>query len=170
MKWAALTTVLVAMILGTGSFLAGRYYLSHEAEAEEFSEAAERQEGTTAQRLAWMKTRLNLSPEEFGRVCQLHTEYMADCRHMADELDVVRDRMKATLRERSEFDEVALAALKEYEAKYDQCERAATAYLLKSAAVMDRESRQIYLEMMLPRVFPDHHQVMQAKNAKEGRH
>lgn len=161
MRHSAAFTLLTAIALGVAAFFLGRLTSAPvntvSAGGDLLMPASD-----TAQTLAWMREELSLDEEEFTRFCQLHEAYMAECRRMSIEMDRIRDRLKATLQDRHDFDDVALAALADYERHYDVCERAATKHLMKVAASMDEESGRAYLKLMLPRIFPDHNAVMQA--------
>lgn len=161
MKSSAASTLIVALVLGAAAFLLGRLTSTPGGDSV-LVPASQLQAGNTANNLAWMRKELSLSEEEFTRFCALHDAYMAECRRMSAEMDKTRARLKSTLQNRHEFDDVALAALSEYEKQYDICERAATKHLMKAAAAMDAESGRAYLKLMLPRIFPDHDVVMQA--------
>jgi hypothetical protein len=122
-----------------------------------------------ASSLSWMRERFALDEQEFRQICALHEDYMRECPRMTAERDAVRERLRKVLAERQDFDEAARQTLRDYEKKYDACETAAIAHVMRAAAVMDAESRRAYLEAMLPRLFPDHHSMLHGTRLPEGK-
>ncbi|TDU66083.1 hypothetical protein EI77_03820 [Prosthecobacter fusiformis] len=148
-------TLLVALLLGIAAFLITRGLQNHQ-QSRNFSRKVAAQEQDTRANLAWMRTSLSLTEEEFERECAIHDAHRAECIRLCAEMDIARERLKIALQNNDEHSAEGQAAIRDYEIHFETSERAAIQHVKKVAAAMNPTAGQKYLKMMLPHLFPEH--------------
>ncbi|WP_078813561.1 hypothetical protein [Prosthecobacter debontii] len=151
--------MMTALLLGIIAFLVARGVLNHQRQ-KNFAQNIHALEQDTPALLAWMKTDLGLTDDEFARECRIHDEHMVEYRRLCDEMQASRERLKTALQESQNLsDEGQAAAIKDYEDHFEACERAVIQHVKHVAAAMNPKAGQTYLTMMLPHLFPDHENI-----------
>ena len=146
-------TFMVALLLGILGFLISKSVLNHhQAQAVHENPAATAPADTRTQ-LAWMRTTLGLSEEEFARECALHDAHRAEYHRLHVQMTAARDRLRSVLQTTPDQTPEALTAIRDYEQHLAACEHAAILHVQKVAAAMHPAARQKYLRLMLPHLF-----------------
>lgn len=104
--------------------------------------------------LAWMRTDLDLQPEQFTRIKQLHEQLEPRLLELAAQVDRLRSEFAAFERERVEEGEVDF--LKVAQAAADsrvldrECDASTRQLIAAATSVMTPEQRERYLEILAP--------------------
>ena len=105
--------------------------------------------------LAWLRTDLKLSEQQFAEVSRLHAAYRPQCEKMCMEIAGAREELEAAiLRNRGMNDEVQAAIRKHAETRA-KCRQAMLNHMYETAAVLDAAQASQYLKTMLPFVMDD---------------
>jgi hypothetical protein len=100
--------------------------------------------------LAWVKTELNLSEEQFAKVTALHVAYRPKCVEYCQNIMAAHEKLiRLTSRDREVTPELA-AAIREHAEVHAKCQHEMLEHLYKTAAVMNERQASRYLQVMLP--------------------
>jgi hypothetical protein len=138
--------LLVAVIAGLAAFFWMRSYQRPERNGVMLDSMPE---------LAWLRTDLKLSEQQFAEVSRLHAAYRPQCEKMCMEIAGAREKLEAAiLRNRGMNDEVQAAIRKHAETRA-KCRQAMLNHMYETAAVLDANQAGQYLKTMLPFVMDD---------------
>lgn len=109
-------------------------------------------------RLAWVRRELDLEPEQYRRLQEIHTQGESELRPLAEEVGRLRAQFANFERERLEagqvdFLQVARAAADSRRLD-QQCDEAAQRLIAAALAIMTPEQRRRYLELIAPARVP----------------
>ena len=93
--------------------------------------------------LAWARTDLKLTDEQFAKVSDLHAAYRPKCSDMCRLISEARGRIEAAARGSREMTPELEAAIREHAETQIQ-------HMYETAAVLDRHQATRYLETTLP--------------------
>jgi hypothetical protein len=100
--------------------------------------------------LAWVKTELKLSEEQFARVSALHVAYRPKCVEYCQAIAAAHEQLvRLTRRDREVTPELA-AAIREHAEVHAKCQREMLRHLYETAAALNEQQASRYLEVMLP--------------------
>lgn len=158
---SGLLILLVALLLsGTGYFssrlLKGR-------SSEECAACAASSVKTT-DALSWMQRDFALSDAEFAKVCELHNAYIPRCDAMCQRMAAASSRLSSSLQPNPVMTAEAQAALHEYEAARDECQRATLQHVLDTAAVMKPEAGRSFVQKVLPHLLTSRQHVSELQH------
>ena len=100
--------------------------------------------------LAWVRTDLKLTDEQFAKVSDLHAAYRPKCTDMCRLISEARGRIEAAARGSREMTPELEAAIREHAETQIQCQKAMLKHIYETAAVLDRHQATRYLETTLP--------------------
>ena len=137
----ALILLAIAVVAGVAAFCFTR---SHKM--------AERQELRldAMPELAWIRTDLKLSDEQFAKVSELHSAYRPRCMEMCGRISQAHEKVEAAARSGGSMTPELKAAIQEHAETHAQCQQAMLKHIYETAAVLDKEQAARYLETMLP--------------------
>lgn len=145
-------TVMVALLLGIFGYLISKSIQNH------YRMLAGGQGAHS--HLAWMRPVLGLSEAEFTRECAIHDAHRAECARLCARMDTARDRLEQALQTGPLHSTEGQSAIRDYELQLAACERAVIHHVKEVAASMNPAASERYLQLMLPRLLPDHHHLL----------
>ena len=118
----------------------------------------------TTDALAWMQHDFALSDDEFAKVCALHNDYLPHCDAMCQRMAAASERLSNALQPNPVMTAEAQAALHEYEAARDECQRATLQHVLDTAAVMKPEAGRSFVQKVLPHLLTSRQHVSELQH------
>jgi hypothetical protein len=100
--------------------------------------------------LAWVRTELKLTDEQFAKVSQLHLAYRPKCMEMCHRISEARGKLEELSGKDRKLTPELDAALVDYARIHAECQRAMLSHLYETAAVLDGNQASRYLETMVP--------------------
>ncbi len=100
--------------------------------------------------LAWVRTELKLSDEQFAEVSKLHSDYRPRCVEMCGKIATAHGRMVALAGRGREISPELETAIREYAATRAECQQAMLKHIYQTAGVLDKDQAARYLETTLP--------------------
>lgn len=100
--------------------------------------------------LAWVRTDLKLTDEQFTKVSDLHVGYRPKCMEMCRAISEAHEKIERMAGKSREFSPELEAALREHAEIHVQCQAAMLKHIYQTAAAMDEKQASRYLETMLP--------------------
>ena len=100
--------------------------------------------------LAWIKTDLKLSEEQFAKVRELHAAYRPHCEEMCHRIASTRERVQAAAAHSREMTPELEKAIREHAETRAQCQAEMLRHIYRTAATLDKDQASRYLETMLP--------------------
>ncbi|MBB5040297.1 hypothetical protein [Prosthecobacter dejongeii] len=114
--------------------------------------------------LAWMRTTLALSEEEFARECAQHEGQRAECARLCSQLQEARKQLRLAQQTHGP----GAATTQTHELHVKSCEQTALQHLKKVATAMNPQAAQAYVRQMLPHL-PADHETLQFITSTAGR-
>lgn len=101
--------------------------------------------------LAWLRTELKLTDEQFTKVSRLHVAYRPECMEMCRDISEAHEKTEGlTAVKVREMTPELEAAIREHALIHADCQQAMLKHLYETAAVLDDTQASRYLETMLP--------------------
>lgn len=100
--------------------------------------------------LAWVRTELKLTDEQFAKVSQLHADYRPRCEEMCRQIAEARADLEAIALKSREVGPDLQAAIRQHAETRERCRQAMFRHMYDTAAVLDEDQAARYLETMLP--------------------
>lgn len=100
--------------------------------------------------LAWVKSELKLSDEQFANVSALHAAYRPKCLEMCGKIAAAHEKVEEQIRENPAVTPELESAIHEHAAIHADCQQAMLVHIFQTAAVLDREQAALYMKEMLP--------------------
>lgn len=100
--------------------------------------------------LAWVKSELKLSDEQFAKVSALHAVYRPKCLEMCGKIAAAHEKVEDLIGENPAVTPELESAIHEHAAIHADCQQAMLVHIFQTAAVLDREQAALYLKEMLP--------------------
>jgi hypothetical protein len=143
MKKGALL-LLVAMVAGMAAFCVMRW---HKGEGHSHGSGVVLD---AMPELAWLRTELRLSDEQFAKVKELHAAYRPKCVEMCRRISEAHGRIEALASANRVITPDYQAALKEHAEIHVECQEAMLKHLYETAGTLREDQAKRYLEAMLP--------------------
>jgi Spy/CpxP family protein refolding chaperone len=100
--------------------------------------------------LAWMREELDLTDDQFAKVSELHAEYRPTCVEMCERIAQAHERLEAAAHSSDQISDELRAAIADHAQIHADCQEAMVGHLYRTAATLNKEQAQHYLETMLP--------------------
>ena len=100
--------------------------------------------------LAWVRTDLKLTDEQFAKVSELHVAYRPRCVDMCRRISKAHDKVEAAAHGGGTMTHELETAIREHAETQVECQRAMLKHIYETAAVLDKDQASRYLETMLP--------------------
>lgn len=100
--------------------------------------------------LAWIRTDLKLTDEQFAKVSELHAAYRPKCEELCNRISQAHEKVAAAARSSGSMTSGLEAAIQEHAETHAQCQQAMLRHMYETAALLDKEQSVRYLETMLP--------------------
>ncbi len=143
----ALVVLLMALVAGLAAFCVMRSYQQKKSHSGVMLDAMPE--------LAWLRTELHLSEQQFAEVSRLHAAYRPKCEEMCMEIAKARHELEAaTLRNRGMNAEVE-AAIRKHADTRAKCRQEMLRHMYETAALLDADQAARYLQTMLPFAMDD---------------
>lgn len=137
----AVILLTVALIAGVAAFCFSRSHKMAEQHGLRLGAMPE---------LAWIRTDLNLTDEQFAKVSELHVAYRPKCMELCDRISQAHEKVEVAARNSGSMTSGLEAAIREHAETHAQCQQAMLKHMYETAAVLDKEQAARYLETMLP--------------------
>jgi len=105
--------------------------------------------------LAWVRADLHLTDEQFAKVSDLHVAYRPKCVEMCRCMEQSRTKVEALSRKERTVTPELESAIGEHAEVSARCQRAMLKHIYDTAAVLDRNQADRYLNTMLPYALGD---------------
>jgi hypothetical protein len=100
--------------------------------------------------LAWVRSELELTDEEFAKVAELHASYRPKCVEMCRRIAEAHEKLdRLAERDAAVSDELRLA-IREHAIIHAECQETMLEHLYQTAALLDSRKAAKYLDTMLP--------------------
>lgn len=136
--------LLILMAAITAGILA--YYLSREHSSPQTNQVWL----DSMPELAWLRTDLKLTDEQFSKVEQLHRDYRPVCAEMCRRISESKAAVAKLSKSEGEMTTDLATAIKNHGNVIAECKRSMLDHLYKTAAQMDEQQAKRYLEATLP--------------------
>ena len=133
--------LLLALVVGVFAFFAVRSHKiqsRHEVLIDNLPE------------LAWVRSELKLSNEQFAKVSELHVGYRPKCLEMCHRIRKAHERLELASQGADAVSPELKAAIDDHARVHAECQEAMLEHLYETAAVLDDTQADRYLEVMLP--------------------
>ena len=100
--------------------------------------------------LAWLRTELQLSDEQFAKVKELHIAYRPKCVEMCRRISEAHEKIESFAEAHRVITPDYKAALKEHADIHVECQEQMLRHLYETAAMLNGDQAKRYLEAMLP--------------------
>ncbi len=100
--------------------------------------------------LAWVRTELKLTDEQFAKVSELHAAYRPKCKELCRSISDAHEKMEGLARKDRNLTPELEEALREHARIHVESQQAMLKHLYETAAVLDHNQASRYLEAMLP--------------------
>jgi len=100
--------------------------------------------------LVWLRTDLKLSDEQLSKVEQLHLNYRPVCAEMCKRISESRANVSELARTQDAMSEDLAEAIEKHGQVIAECKRSMLAHIYQTAALMDEQQAQRYLEITIP--------------------
>lgn len=133
--------LLISLIVGFCVFFAARSHKAPSSHAALIDDLPD---------LEWCRSELNLSPEQFEKVRELHVAYRPTCEEMCHRIRKAHLRLEEASQGAQGVTPELKAAIEDHARIHAECQEAMLEHLYETAAILDEEQAQRYLTMMLP--------------------
>lgn len=100
--------------------------------------------------LAWMRTDLKLTDEQFSKAEQLHREYSPVCAEMCRRISESEAAVAKLANAQGSMSDELIKAIENHGYVIASCKRGMLEHIYKTASVMDEQQARRYLEVALP--------------------
>ncbi len=100
--------------------------------------------------LAWLKSELKLSNEQFAKVSKLHSDYRPKCMEMCGKIATAHGKLVTLAGSGHEISPELESAIRDYAATRAECQQAMLTHIYQTAEAMDPKQAVLYLETTLP--------------------
>lgn len=100
--------------------------------------------------LAWVRSELKLTDEQFAKVSELHAAYRPKCEEMCRRILEAHRKLDSLAAKDSVVTEEMRAAIREHANIHAECQEAMLKHLYQTADLLDSQQAAKYLETMLP--------------------
>jgi len=100
--------------------------------------------------LAWVRSELKLTDEQFAKVAELHAAYRPKCVQMCRRIAEAHEKLDRLAKRDHAVSEEFRAAIREHAAIHAECQETMLEHLYQTAAQLDTQQASKYLETMLP--------------------
>lgn len=100
--------------------------------------------------LAWVKSELKLSDEQFAKVSALHADYRPKCMEMCGKIAAAHEKVEEMIRENPEVTPELVRVIHEHAAIHADCQQAMLVHIFQTADVLDRDQKALYMKKVLP--------------------
>ena len=140
MKKGLLIFVL-ALLTGITAFYATRVHYHSERKAVLLDSMPE---------LAWLRTELKLSDDQFSEASRLHVAYRPTCEVMCRNIAEAHARLETLARSGHGMSPELTEAIRDHARVHAECQQKMLEHLYQTAALLDDKQAAIYLETMVP--------------------
>lgn len=138
-----LLILLVALVAGAIAFWVTR---SHRQSAAVHSEVLL----DSMPELAWLRTELKLSDDQFAKAGELHAAYRPTCARMCRNIAEAHAKLEPLARGGRGMSPELEAAIRHHARVHAECQKAMLEHLYETAALLDDKQAARYLETMVP--------------------
>lgn len=107
--------------------------------------------------LAWLRTDLKLSDEQFSKVEKLHRDYRPVCAEMCHRIAESRARVSELAGAQDGMSEDLAKAIEKHGHVSAECKRGMLEHIYQTASLMDERQARRYLEVTVPLVLDTAH-------------
>lgn len=107
--------------------------------------------------LAWVRTSLKLTDEQFAKVSELHSAYRPQCAEMCGRIAEAHETMEKLIHESPEMTPDLAKAIHQHAVIHAECQEAMLRHIFQTAGVMDQDQSARYIKEMLPFVLDFSH-------------
>ena len=107
--------------------------------------------------LAWIKSELNLSDEQFRKVREIHAAYRPRCEEMCHRIATTRDRVREAAAKNRGMTPELEKAIREHAETRAQCQTEMLRHIYETASTLDQDQASLYLETLLPFALGSNH-------------
>lgn len=100
--------------------------------------------------LAWLRTELQLTDEQFAKVKALHAAYRPKCVEMCRRISEAHEKIESFAEAHRVITPEYKTALKEHADIHVECQEEMLRHLYRTAAMLNEDQAKRYLEAMLP--------------------
>ncbi len=100
--------------------------------------------------LAWVRTDLKLTDEQYAKVSELHVTYRPKCMEMCRRISAAHEKMDGLAGKGRELTPALEAAIREHAVIHAECQQEMLKHLYETARVLDEKQAAHYLETMIP--------------------
>lgn len=100
--------------------------------------------------LAWVRTELELTDDQFAKVSALHAAYRPKCAEMCRRIAEAQEKLEIAARDNRRMSPGLEAAIREHATTHAECRQAMLKHMYETAALLDEEQSARYLAEMLP--------------------
>lgn len=100
--------------------------------------------------LAWVRSELKLTDEQFAKVSELHAAYRPKCEAMCQRILEAHKKLDHLASKDQAVSDELKAAIREHADIHAECQEAMLQHLYKTADLLDAQQAAKYLETMLP--------------------
>lgn len=104
----------------------------------------------TMPELAWLRTELKLTDDQFAKAGELHVAYRPVCEEMCRHIAEAHEKLETISRSARGMTPELDAAIKEHARVHAECQRKMLEHLYQTAALFDEKQAANYLETMIP--------------------
>ncbi len=104
----------------------------------------------TMPELAWLRTELKLTDDQFTKAGELHVAYRPVCAEMCRHISEAHEKLETISRSARGMTPELDAAIKEHARVHAECQRKMLEHLYQTAVLFDEKQATNYLETMIP--------------------
>lgn len=104
----------------------------------------------TPANLAWMRTALSLTDEEFARECAQHDSHRAECSLLCSRLSEARAQLQQVLQTHGHDTHGGQELIRSHQLHLQACEQTAVQQVKKVTEALNPQAAQAYVRQMLP--------------------
>ena len=136
-----LIVLVVALLAGIAAFLVARSHQRSSNSAVLLD---------TLPELAWLRTELKLSDEQFRKASELHNAYRPTCAEMCRNITDAHGKLETFARMGRGMTPELNAAIQNHARVHAECQAKMLEHLYQTAALLDEKQATRYLEAMIP--------------------
>ncbi len=100
--------------------------------------------------LAWVRTELKLTDEQFAKVSELHAAYRPKCVEMCGRISEAHEKIEGLAKKDRKLTPELEEAIREHARIHVECQQAMLKHIYETSAVLSGNQASRYLETMLP--------------------
>ena len=104
----------------------------------------------TMPELAWVRSELKLTDEQFKKVARLHVDYRPECVKMCHRISQAHEQIEELAKTGRGMTPELDTALREHAAIHLECQQTMLGHIYRTAALLDERQSAKYLDTVLP--------------------